>query len=83
MSKLDQIKALGEARYEKRNSDVTEDVTVTKPVTPKTKTLAVACAQCQLYEAEIKRLKLELAKALPVPPKERMRQMRARKHGPQ
>jgi hypothetical protein len=49
------------------------------PATPKTKTIAVACAQCQLYEAEIKRLKLALQIGEPVPAKERMRRMRARR----
>ena len=53
---------------------VAKPATVTKPATPTTKTIAVACAQCQLYEAEIKRPKLALAaaqiKAEPVPAKE-------------
>jgi hypothetical protein len=48
---------------------VTPAVTVTKVVTPKTRTIAVPFAHCQLYEADIKRLKLALAKAhtKPVP----------------
>ena len=64
--------------YEPRNEPVTPRVT------PVTKTLAVACSQCQLYEAEIKRLKRALASAHAEPKvvmsaAERMKKMRAKK----
>ena len=58
---------------------VTPSVTVTKPVTPVTKTIAVVCAQCQVYDGEIKRLKLALAAAHvsePVPAAERTKATR-------
>jgi hypothetical protein len=69
-------------------TDVVTDVPpVTLPVTksvtqPVTVTSDVTCAQCELYIAEIKRLKLELANRVvtgPVPAAERMRKYRKRK----
>lgn len=79
MSKLDQIKALREARYQSRvvTPNVTQAPPVTENVTPPV-TRNVTCPQCKMYEAEIAALKAQLKK-VPMTGAERVRKFR-RKH---